>query len=55
MTLNDITTAIALHGLLIMGHSANRVLIGTNRDWWDHFSQTPEYNDSQHDQAEKTY
>jgi epoxyqueuosine reductase len=53
MTLNDITTAIAPHGLLIMGHSANRVLIGTNRDWWDHFSQTPEYNDSQHDPVDR--
>ncbi|WP_299046628.1 ferredoxin [uncultured Tateyamaria sp.] len=43
MTLDDIAACVAPHGLMVMGHSANRVLIGTDAHWWDVFTQSPEY------------
>lgn len=43
MTLQAVATAVKPHGLMVMGHSANRVLIGTDAHWWDVFTQSLEY------------
>ncbi|KIC48086.1 hypothetical protein [Tateyamaria sp. ANG-S1] len=43
MTLQDVAAAVRPHGLMVMGHSGNRILIGTDAGWWDVFTQSPEY------------
>ena len=53
MTLDDISDAIAQHGLVVLGCCANRVLIGTDNGWWDHFVETAEYNDGQCDPVDR--
>lgn len=43
MTLQAVAAAVKPHGLMVMGHSGNRVLIGTDTVWWGVFTQSPEY------------
>lgn len=43
MTLDRIEEAAASHGLFVMGSVENRVLLGTDADWWSVFIHSPEY------------
>jgi len=43
MTVDDITALVAPQGLIVMGHTENRVLIGTGAEWWPVFMDSPEY------------
>ncbi|APX12483.1 hypothetical protein [Tateyamaria omphalii] len=43
MTLDAVARAVEPYGLMVMGHSGTRVLIGTDAHWWDVFTQSPEY------------
>ena len=45
MTLDDMSKAVRPHGLMVMGHTDTHVLIGTDADWWDVFTTSPEYSD----------
>lgn len=38
-----VARAVAPLGLMVMGHSGTRVLIGTDAHWWDVFNQSSEY------------
>lgn len=45
MTPAEIDQAVAPHGLFAMGHAGTRILIGTDRQWWDIFRHSPEFED----------
>ncbi|GGX68707.1 hypothetical protein GCM10007385_42360 [Tateyamaria omphalii] len=43
MILRAVSAAVDPHGLMVMGHTSNRVLIGTDAHWWSVFTQSTEY------------
>lgn len=43
MILTTVAREVEPHGLMVMGHAGPRVLIGTDANWWDVFTQSPEY------------
>lgn len=47
MTLAALETKAQAHGLFIMGVDGARVLLGTDSQWWDHFTTSPEYRDGE--------
>lgn len=53
MTLDAIADAMRPFGLFVMGHAGARVLIGTDADWWDIFTASPEYSDAAKDPVDR--
>ncbi|MEX0370544.1 MAG: ferredoxin [Tateyamaria sp.] len=45
MTPDIVVAAVQPHGLMVMGHSGSRILIGTDAHWWNVFTESPEYRD----------
>lgn len=43
MILQAISDAVKPHGLMVMGHTSNKVLIGTDAHWWPVFTESVEY------------
>lgn len=46
MMLETVRDAVTPHGLMVMGHTKNMVLIGTDAHWWAGFAESPEYLDA---------
>ena len=61
MTLHWLEQQLADHGLFVMGtcaadapdHGKTRVLIGADRDFWQHFSESPEARDGAADPVDR--
>lgn len=53
MNLDDVQNDVAPHGLFVMGSSENRVLIGTDSDWWGIFTHSPEFADGERNPVDR--
>lgn len=53
VTPDQIARDVAVHGLMVMGHAGNRVLIGTDAHWWDVFVNSPERQDNAPDPIDR--
>ncbi|WP_299751102.1 ferredoxin [uncultured Tateyamaria sp.] len=46
MILKAVSAAVDPHGLMVMGHTSSKVLVGTDAHWWSVFTQSAEYVDA---------
>ncbi|ASM73364.1 ferredoxin [Pseudosulfitobacter pseudonitzschiae] len=53
MTLRGISSACAPHGLMVMGASGGRVLVGCDVGFWDVFTASAEYSDGAPDPVDR--